>query len=495
MSASLHTPPLPITGGATALEGGAKEPPPSPGASAGSQLGSGAGIRLAGATHDVHVFDVRSAKWEKIVPDGEPPSARAAHAAAAVGNMVVIQGGIGPHGLADNDLHVLDFSNIQRPKWHRVVVQGQCPGPRYAHTLCLVGNRFLVIVGGNDGRQTLSDAWALDTSEKPYQWQRIQDTSSGIAPPGRMYAAAAPRNDGLMLLCGGRDVQGTPLGDAYGLARHRDGRWEWAPAPLPMPAARYQHGAVFVARRLFVMGGAMGGGKMVDETNSALIFDTTAGSWAGHSGDPQSVDLARRCRHAIASVGPVVFMYGGLRQSQLLDDFLIADDSNGHDNLVRDLCRHNFAWREFFDSARPAAALLAKQLQEEAAVVGKPTDPRQTPSPARTSSGSKGRSPKSPDSPFAIMSRKANESPTPEMIKLHGRVVLMPMEEPGDMRAIVRQLSIDMLENEGKRVGDGLRVGDATPSQKTSAAHKGPLHKYVTLFVDSRSTLQSSVLF
>jgi hypothetical protein len=50
-----------------------------------------AGIRLAGATNDVHIFDVRSGRWEKITPLGEPPSPRAAHAAAAVGNMVVIQ--------------------------------------------------------------------------------------------------------------------------------------------------------------------------------------------------------------------------------------------------------------------------------------------------------------------------------------------------------------------------------------------------------------------
>lgn len=52
---------------------------------------SAAGIRLAGATNDVHIFDIRSGKWEKVTPIGEPPSPRAAHAAAAVGNMVVIQ--------------------------------------------------------------------------------------------------------------------------------------------------------------------------------------------------------------------------------------------------------------------------------------------------------------------------------------------------------------------------------------------------------------------
>ena len=49
------------------------------------------GIRLAGATSDVHIMDVRTGKWEKMAPHGEPPSPRAAHAAAAVGSMVVVQ--------------------------------------------------------------------------------------------------------------------------------------------------------------------------------------------------------------------------------------------------------------------------------------------------------------------------------------------------------------------------------------------------------------------
>ena len=50
-----------------------------------------AGIRLAGATSDVHIMDVRTGRWEKMAPHGEPPSPRAAHAAAAVGSMVVVQ--------------------------------------------------------------------------------------------------------------------------------------------------------------------------------------------------------------------------------------------------------------------------------------------------------------------------------------------------------------------------------------------------------------------
>lgn len=35
----------------------------------------------------------------------------------------------------------------------RVVVQGPGPGPRYGHVMALVGQRFLLAIGGNDGRQ------------------------------------------------------------------------------------------------------------------------------------------------------------------------------------------------------------------------------------------------------------------------------------------------------------------------------------------------------
>ena len=62
------------------------------------------------------------------------------------------------------------------------MVQGPGPSARYAHTLALVANRFLVATGGNDGKQTLADAWALDTSDKPYQWRKIVDAGETPSP-------------------------------------------------------------------------------------------------------------------------------------------------------------------------------------------------------------------------------------------------------------------------------------------------------------------------
>lgn len=38
----------------------------------------------------------------------------------------------------------------------RVVVQGPGPGPRYGHVMALVGQRYLMAIGGNDGEASLN---------------------------------------------------------------------------------------------------------------------------------------------------------------------------------------------------------------------------------------------------------------------------------------------------------------------------------------------------
>ncbi|GBF89161.1 phosphatase 1 beta [Raphidocelis subcapitata] len=438
---------LVLFGGATALEGSSQKNADGTNSNQGA---AASGIRLAGATNDVHVFEVKNGKWEKITPLGEAPSPRAAHAAAAVGNMVVVQGGIGPAGLASEDLHVLDFTDPERPRWHRVLVQGAGPSARYAHTLSLVANRFLVAMGGNDGKSTLGDAWALDTSEKPYAWRKITD--AGDMPCPRMYATAAARSDGLLLLCGGRDVQGTPLADAYGFARHRDGRWEWHAAPGSMPSGRYQHGAVFVGARLHISGGAVGGGRMVDEATSTVMLDTSGGAWitpstASLSGD----DLTRRCRHAVASLGPFVFVYGGLKGSQLLDDLLLADDSGGTELTVCD--PRSPAWSRYLNSVHGsanAAQLLAEAAAAEAAAAAAMKVKEEAGMSDDASDASPVLVPRDESPTLTLAQRRAGATPPTPDVRLYHRAVVAPMEPP--LRGLVRQLSIDQLDNEGRRV-------------------------------------------
>ncbi|KAH7561315.1 hypothetical protein JRO89_XS10G0210700 [Xanthoceras sorbifolium] len=528
-------PRLILFGGATALEGNS--------AASGTPSSAGsAGIRLAGATADVHCYDVLTNKWSRITPFGEPPTPRAAHVATAVGTMVVIQGGIGPAGLSAEDLHVLDLTQ-QRPRWHRVVVQGPGPGPRYGHVMALVGQRYLMAIGGNDGKRPLADVWALDTAAKPYEWRKLEPEGEG--PPPCMYATASARSDGLLLLCGGRDASSVPLASAYGLAKHRDGRWEWAIAPGVSPSPRYQHAAVGFGFLFLLLCfyWALGGGRMVEDSSSVagctdLVLDTAAGVWcdtksvvtsprtgrysADAAGGDAAVELTRRCRHAAAAVGDLIFIYGGLRGGVLLDDLLVAED---------------LAAAETTTAASHAAAAAASNLQagrppgrygfiddrirqtmpeatpDGAVVLGNPVAPpingdmytdistenAMLQGSRRISKGVESLVQASAAEAEAISAtlaavkarqvngevelpdrdRGAEATPSgkqmikpdsagsnsiaPAGVRLHHRAVVVAAETGGALGGMVRQLSIDQFENEGRRVSYG------TPESATAA--------------------------
>ncbi|MBA0615418.1 hypothetical protein Godav_015558 [Gossypium davidsonii] len=546
-------PRLILFGGATALEGNS--------AASGTPSSAGsAGIRLAGATADVHCYDVLSNKWSRITPFGEPPTPRAAHVATAVGTMVVIQGGIGPAGLSAEDLHVLDLTQ-QRPRWHRVVVQGPGPGPRYGHVMALVGQRYLMAIGGNDGK----------------------------------YATASARSDGLLLLCGGRDANSVPLASAYGLAKHRDGRWEWAIAPGVSPSPRYQHAAVFVNARLHVSGGALGGGRMVEDSSSVagyslywkksdamvvhkvgnklslkavnpfsdltfiqrktwgfpvpnlfpflIVLDTAAGVWcdtksvvtsprtgrysADAAGGDASVELTRRCRHAAAAVGDLIFIYGGLRGGVLLEDLLVAEDlaaaettaaashaaaaaAASNVNAGRLPGRYGFGderERQTMPEAAPDGAVVlgspvappvngdmytdistenamlqgsrrmskgVEYLVEAAAAEAEAISATLAAAKARQVNGEvelpdrdRGAeatpSGKQMSTLIKIPDSSGSNNVTPAGVRLHHRAVVVAAETGGALGGMVRQLSIDQFENEGRRVSYG------TPESATAA--------------------------
>ncbi|XP_030520888.1 serine/threonine-protein phosphatase BSL3 [Rhodamnia argentea] len=527
-------PRLILFGGATALEGNS--------AASGAPSSAGnAGIRLAGATADVHCYDVLTNKWSRITPFGEPPTPRAAHVACAVGTMVVIQGGIGPAGLSAEDLHVLDLTQ-QRPRWHRVVVQGPGPGPRYGHVMALVGQRYLMAIGGNDGKRPLADVWALDTAAKPYEWRKLEPEGEG--PPPCMYATASARSDGLLLLCGGRDASSVPLASAYGLAKHRDGRWEWAIAPGVSPSPRYQHAAVFVNARLHVSGGALGGGRMVEDSSSVAVLDTAAGVWcdtksvvtsprtgrysADAAGGDAAVELTRRCRHAAAAIGDLIFIYGGLRGGVLLDDLLVAEDLAAAETTTA--ASHAAAAAAASNSQSPRLTgrygyvdertrQMTEAVPDGAVVLGNPVAPPvngdmytdistenamlqgsrrmakgvedlvkasaaeaeaisatlaaakarqvngEVESPDRDRGAEATPSGKQLSSSIKIPDSTGPNNLAPAGVRLHHRAVVVAAETGGALGGMVRQLSIDQFENEGRRVSYG------TP-ESASAARK-----------------------
>ncbi|XVF32669.1 hypothetical protein REPUB_Repub17cG0102400 [Reevesia pubescens] len=491
-----HGPRLILFGGATAIEGGASSSAP--------------GIRLAGVTNSVHSYDVLTRKWTRIRPAGEPPSHRAAHAAAAVGTMVVFQGGIGPAGHSTDDLYVLDLTN-DKFKWHRVVVQGQGPGPRYGHVMDLVAQRYLVTVSGNDGKRALSDAWALDTGQKPYVWQRLNP--EGDRPSARMYATASTRSDGMFLLCGGRDASGAPLADAYGLLMHRSGQWEWTLAPGVSPSPRYQHAAVFVGARLHVTGGVLRGGRAVEGEAAVAVLDTAAGVWLdrnglvtnsrntkGHAEYDPSLELIRRCRHASASVGVRIYIYGGLRGDMLLDDFLVAENSPVQSDMNSPILTperaSNLSSPRFIqpnlssfgttldDSPEfPSFGGMSmdknsmEKLREASAAEAEAANAVWQAAQAASAVPAEETSVSDDNSPAAETASDASDNEAD--VRLHPRAVVVAKEAVGNLGGMVRQLSLDQFENESRRMIPSNN--DLNYPTKKFARQKSPqgLHKKV----------------
>ncbi|XP_076883046.1 serine/threonine-protein phosphatase BSL1-like isoform X2 [Bidens hawaiensis] len=469
-----HGPRLILFGGATAIEGGAASPIP--------------GIRLAGVTNSVHCYDVLTRKWTRIRPAGEPPSPRAAHAAAVVGTMVVFQGGIGPAGHSTDDLYVLDMSN-DKYKWHRLVVQGDGPGPRYGHVMDLVAQRYLVTVSGNDGKKVLSDAWALDTAQKPYAWQRLNP--DGDIPSARMYATASAHSDGMFLLCGGRDTSGT----------------EW---PMGMDSCTWScpFVKVFVGARLHVTGGVVRGGRAVDGEAAVAVLDTAAGVWLDRHGlvtaprgnkgqtDEPSLELMRRCRHAAASVGARLYVYGGLRGEVLLGDFLVAENSPFQSDVNTPTLteRGSSVSSPRITNVNPFDPLSSNDGPESPSSTGSSMDKESMDRLVEASAAeaeaayavwqaaqaqAANAEPSVTDNNSQPADNNSEGSDEERDVRLHPRAVVVAKETVGNLGGLVRQLSLDQFENESRRM---IPLQNDTPySAKKFTRQKSPegLHKKV----------------
>nr|VDD44527.1 unnamed protein product [Brassica oleracea] len=271
-------------------------------------------------TNSVYCLNSLTKKWTRVYPEGEPPSPRTNHAAVSCGDGVLIQGGIGPSGICNGDLHVLDMSS-DTFKWKKVVVQeGMAPCPRYGHVMGLAGKKLVIFGGKKEGNLVLADTWALNTTRHPNVWEILYPY--GDLPCGRVYASASTRDRRYFMLYGGRDQHGMPLGDTYKLEPlSSSGFWVWTRSPHLDLSKRYQHAAIFVNLRLHVFGGALSNTRLVDAEEAVSVLDTSTGVWVDTSNE-----VMRRSLHAAASVGSRIYVYGGIREGVLLDDLLISGE-------------------------------------------------------------------------------------------------------------------------------------------------------------------------
>ncbi|XP_022851069.1 serine/threonine-protein phosphatase BSL1-like isoform X2 [Olea europaea var. sylvestris] len=267
-----------------------------------------------------------------------------------------------------------------------------------------------------------------------------------------------------------------PLADAYGLLMHRNGQWEWTLAPGVSPSPRYEHAAVFVGARLHVTGGALKGGRAVEGEAASAVLDTAAGVWLdrnglvtsrgnkGHAEHDPSLELMRRCRHAAASVGVQIYIYGGLRGDTLFDDLLVAENSPFQSD--RGLTSKNPASNSSLTSYSststqdgrseiPSSGGLstdknsmvklaeASAAEAEAANAVWQAAQAAAATPEETSVS---------DDASQAAETISEGSDTEADVRLHPRAVVVAKEAVGNLGGMVRQLSLDQFENESRRM-------------------------------------------
>lgn len=111
---------------------------------------------------DVYTLHVSTMEWQRLQQRGEQPKARAYHAAAVVGNFLVLLGGWSGQCENLSTLSTLDLDGVGT--WASVSVPGQPPAGAYGHTATVLGSNILTF-GGWDGVSPLSAVNVLDTTK------------------------------------------------------------------------------------------------------------------------------------------------------------------------------------------------------------------------------------------------------------------------------------------------------------------------------------------
>ena len=185
-------------------------------------------------------------RWERLdaVAVGEPPAPRAMHAAAMLGDTMVVHGGWGGGDVLRGDTCTLHLSGDQ-PHWEapseRLVVAPDPPA-RQGHTLVGAdGCADVLLFGGDTGAAVTNELWSLSfLADGALRWERLRSTgrpprarSGHVACALRLSSHAGTTHH--MLISGGRGGDGACLGDVLVLAW--EGR-QWSEPKVRLPERR-----------------------------------------------------------------------------------------------------------------------------------------------------------------------------------------------------------------------------------------------------------------
>ncbi|XP_048830456.1 kelch domain-containing protein 2 [Brienomyrus brachyistius] len=148
-----------------------------------------------GWNNHIHILDLDTLTWSQPVTKGNPPSPRAAHACATVGNRGFVFGG----RYREHRLNDLYYINLDTWEWTEMSVPQQGPVGRSWHSFIPVSPDHIFLFGGfTTDKQTLSDAWLYCVSTNEWKSYKHSNTESP-----RLWHTACYGPDGEVFVFGG----------------------------------------------------------------------------------------------------------------------------------------------------------------------------------------------------------------------------------------------------------------------------------------------------
>ncbi|KAJ7492803.1 hypothetical protein FB451DRAFT_1389152 [Mycena latifolia] len=266
------------------------------------------GLVRESARNDLYLFSSRDQSATLLQTAGDGPSPRVGHASALVSNVLIVWGGdtktdpkSKPTDKQDDSLYLL---NLVSREWTKVTVYGPAPVGRYGHAVTMAaGSKFIVFGGQVDG-EFLNDLWSFDLNSLRTRatWELCEPASS--ERPAQRTGHACITFENRIIVFGGTDGQ-----------YHYNDTWtfdlttrKWSELQCIgfIPSPREGHAAALVDDVIYVFGGRGVDGKDLSDLAAFKIsnqrwymFQNMGPSPSGRSG------------HAMAAVGPKVYVLGG----------------------------------------------------------------------------------------------------------------------------------------------------------------------------------------
>ncbi|KAJ7596845.1 hypothetical protein C8J56DRAFT_918475 [Mycena floridula] len=266
------------------------------------------GLVRESARNDVYLFSARDFSATLLQTGGEIPSPRVGHASAIVSNVLIVWGGdtkadlrAKPNDKQDDGIYLL---NLVTREWTRVTVHGAAPAGRYGHAVTMAGVSKFFVFGGQVDGEFLNDLWAFDLNSLRTKaiWERYEPTSPErpAQRTGHVCVALGER----IIVFGGTDGQ-YHYNDTWAFDLTTK-TWTEMTCIGFIPSPREGHAATLVDDVMYVFGGRGVDGK---DLGDLAAFKITNQRW--YTFQNMGPSPSGRSGHAMAAVGPKVFVLGG----------------------------------------------------------------------------------------------------------------------------------------------------------------------------------------